>query len=91
MESVLHELLSFTVYHVSHEETDLADNSYPNFAQHKEEHARFLRKVKAIYYDYEKMDRGSFQGIIEFITGWLINHIFETGVEFVQYAGAGNT
>lgn len=82
---IIEELISYTKFHFSAEETLMLQNKFPGLSKHKEEHEAFTKKV--IEFE-EKFLRGSVvlsQEIIIFLKDWLLNHIQVTDKNYSPY------
>ncbi len=82
---IIGELISYTKFHFSAEETLMVQAKYPGLAKHKEEHEAFTKKVLEFE---EKFQRGSVvlsQEIILFLKDWLINHIQGTDKKYSPF------
>ena len=72
------ELQSYTIYHFNREETFFRVTSYPNAANHLEQHKIFVSKVKEYK---EKVDKGNNNfspEMLAYLKDWLLNHILVT-------------
>ena len=43
--NVIHDLLNYATYHFITEERSMAENGFPDLAEHREEHSRFVLKI----------------------------------------------
>ena len=84
LSSVIDELLSYSSQHFPYEESLMAEASYPNFAEHKVEHALFTSRVL-------EAQNNSCQNInttielLWFLCSWVTHHTRETDADFVRF------
>ncbi|HAN79610.1 MAG TPA: bacteriohemerythrin [Bacteroidales bacterium] len=75
----------YTVFHFSYEEKLLKEKGYPVFDSHKEDHDRFIAKVK----DFEsRFNTGKLLLTIEvtsFLKDWWSNHIQKSDRAYVEH------
>jgi hemerythrin len=77
--SILHELTEYTKEHFSDEEEYMEKIGYEGLAAQKRAHESFIEKLENI--DINEIDdnpREELQELLEFLLGWLINHIMYT-------------
>ena len=85
-ESVLDELLNYTVDHFTREEQFLQESGYPfpDLVAHKLQHASFAETIQGIRWQYLHGFRPKInQEVLVFLRGWLSNHIL---IEDMKYA-----
>ena len=73
--TVVDEFIKYARAHFKREEDAMQACSFPEFAQHKEEHVQFVDKVIKHKLGFESHIRTLKNPIIIFITEWLQNHI----------------
>lgn len=76
---ILHELKSYTVEHFRDEEEYMEGIGYEGLAAQKRAHEAFVDKLETI--DLERIENDPqeyLQELLEFLLGWLINHILNT-------------
>ena len=85
-ESVLDELLNYTIDHFDHEEQYLKDSDYSSvdLVSHKLQHSWFSESIRDIRWQYLHGFRTSInQEVLLFLRDWLSNHIL---IEDMKYA-----
>ncbi len=84
---VLNELVSYTKTHFATEEKLMAAHAYARMAEHKAEHAKFVKEVL----DFKgKFDSGALTvtaSLLTFLRDWLIHHIMNSDKALVQVIG----
>ena len=76
---ILNELKAYTIEHFSDEEEYMESIRYEGLAAQKRAHEAFVDKLENI--NLEKIDNDPqeyLQELLEFLLGWLINHILHT-------------
>lgn len=81
----LDELVAYTKYHFKNEEELMETNGYPGFEAHREQHHLMIQEVERFLEDYEARGHEALQGVSEYLTGWLINHINGTDKQYTGY------
>jgi len=81
----LDELVDYTKTHFSYEEGLMSDNGYPDFEPHKAVHNKMIKKVEEVLAEYEKDHDAAMSNAVEFLRGWLINHINGTDKEYSSF------
>jgi hemerythrin-like metal-binding protein/PAS domain S-box-containing protein len=74
IKNILDELLSYTKYHFQREELMMDVCEYPNTSKHKQVHKLLISEVERYVREFEQK-KLTLEGLLEFITSWLINHI----------------
>lgn len=87
---ILDELIDYATYHFTAEEQRMQDNNYPQMAAHKQEHEEFIRRVKEMHADLQQR-KVFFLEILQFLKGWLANHILRTDVELGRFLTAASS
>lgn len=84
---VLNELVDYTKTHFATEEKLMAAHGYVNTADHKAEHAKFVKEVL----DFKvKFDSGALtvtSSLLNFLRDWLIKHIMNSDKALVAAIG----
>lgn len=76
---VLHELKVYTEYHFKDEEEYMEAIHYEGLEAQKRAHAAFIDKISGITVEeIEKNPQEYLESLVEFLLGWLINHILYT-------------
>lgn len=81
----LDELVDYTKTHFSYEEGLMRDNDYPDFEPHKAQHEKMFKKVEEVLAEYEEDHDTAMSNAVEYLKGWLINHINGTDKEYSSY------
>lgn len=68
---VINGLVSYTRIHFVNEERFFDQHGYPNAPAHKQEHAKFIFKVKAFQDDFERGKLTLSLDIMNFLSDWL--------------------
>lgn len=85
LEGVVAELLDYTHYHFSTEESLMAEAEYPAAPSHAAAHRKFIRSINNFR---DRSDAGeSFVAIdvLVFLKDWLVHHIQNTDRAFTNY------
>ena len=89
---VIDRMITYSKFHLSHEEEFLEDIQYPQLAMHKTKHAELIGKLNRIE---EQFKAGTnFKLTIEAIKllkEWLVNHILVTDKKYANYMKARAT
>ncbi|MCH5333673.1 MAG: bacteriohemerythrin [Agathobacter sp.] len=76
---ILNELRDYTAEHFRDEEEYMEFIGYEGLAAQKRAHENFIAKLETIDYDQIENDtQGYLQSLLEFLLGWLINHILNS-------------
>ena len=81
----LDELVDYTKTHFTYEEGLMEQNQYPDFEPHKAQHAKMIKKVEEVLSEYQKDQDTAMTNAVEFLKGWLINHINGTDKEYSSF------
>lgn len=76
--TTLNGLLDYTAYHLIFEEKILKMYGYPEFEAHRREHDELSWKVLDLRSRYNSGDHVEPIEVLEFLTGWLKNHIMNS-------------
>lgn len=71
--------------HFKYEEGLMEQNDYPDFEQHKAQHEKMIKKVKQVLAEYEHEPETAMSNAVNFLKGWLINHINGTDQKYSRY------
>ena len=82
---ILEELISFTTWHFSHEEQLMRQYGYDQAADHETEHWNLIGSAMQLQQKF--LDSGTIMADnhIEFLEGWLTNHIRGTDMKLGSY------
>ena len=74
--SIIHELTDYTVTHFADEEAYMEKIGYEGLAAQKNAHASFVARLESInLIELDENPQKYMESLIEFLLGWLINHI----------------
>jgi hemerythrin-like metal-binding protein len=83
MEDIVNYLADYTVFHFGYEEKLLAENNWPDLAQHKVIHENFVNRVKSFQAQLKSSDVMEVaEGILDFLKNWLVDHILKTDKQY---------
>lgn len=85
LKSVINELIDYATYHFYMEERWMAENSYTELAEHKQEHDLFAAKIVEFQVDLSSGSARFSPQIQSFLNDWLINHILTTDMKYKPY------
>lgn len=79
-EEIVHDLLSYALYHFDTEEALMVTHHYDQSLQqiHFQEHRNFSRTVAQLQQDLQQNKLISRDELLGFLNGWLVNHIMKT-------------
>lgn len=75
---VLDELVGYTKYHFSADESWMEENKYPFLSQHRNEHELFCQRVNAFQRDFLKQKTNLSIEVLLFLNNWLTTHILKS-------------
>jgi len=81
----LDELVAYTKTHFTYEEGLLEQNNYPDFEPHKVQHTKMIEHVEEVLAEYEKDQHTAMSNAVEYLKGWLINHINGTDKQYSSF------
>ncbi len=82
---VLDKLIDYATYHFIAEERLMEATGYPGFAEHREEHERFTRRVVQIQTDFYR-DRTDIPAeVLLFLKNWLTHHILKVDAQLGSF------
>lgn len=75
--AIVHDLMSYAVYHFDTEEELMIENQFPASAQdpHVQEHRQFSSKIAELHRQISQGELISCQELLDFLNDWLLNHI----------------
>jgi methyl-accepting chemotaxis protein/hemerythrin len=83
MEDIVNYLVDYTVFHFGYEEKLLAENNWPELAQHKAIHEEFVNKVASYQNRLKTQDVMEIaESILGFLKDWLVDHILKTDKQY---------
>jgi len=83
--AILKGLTDYSLYHFNSEEALMTRHQYPNYAQHKNEHTKFIQKVEEFHLRFDSGQLLIPIEIAEFLKTWLSNHILKTDQQFAPF------
>ncbi len=84
LEEIIDELIEYTQYHFNTEEELFNESTYPDMANHIEEHNGFKEKITKFKAELESGQTSLTFQLMNYLRNWLINHI---AVSDQAYAG----
>lgn len=83
LEETFGELKKYTEYHFADEEKLMEQLEYPAIAEHRELHGALIEQVM----DFSaRLDKVSPTEAVDFLNGWIVNHIREEDVKVSLFA-----
>ncbi|HYW47728.1 MAG TPA: bacteriohemerythrin [Bryobacteraceae bacterium] len=82
---VLNRLVQYTASHFSHEERLMRERHYSDFDAHKAQHDALTKQVLQFEADYNNGQVMLTVQLMQFLQGWLTNHIRNTDTKYVPY------
>jgi len=77
MKSILVELIEYTKYHFSAEESIMEEYVYLQIDKHKAMHREFVLNLSDICHKYQVENVSIDSEMLDFLKNWLINHILK--------------
>ena len=84
-QEALDELVDYTRTHFKYEEDMMEQNGYPDFTTHRAEHELMIARVEEVLNQYQQDKDTAMQNAIDFLQGWLINHINGTDKQYSSF------
>jgi hemerythrin-like metal-binding protein len=85
---ILSELINYTEYHFSTEESLMKNHNYPVFLEHEQEHKKLVSSVLDFDRKFKKGEITVSMELFKFLNNWLVEHILgvdkKMGVFLVQ-------
>jgi hemerythrin-like metal-binding protein len=82
---ILEELIQYTQYHFSAEETLMKEHGYPGYAIQQAEHQKFVEEVTTVYRKYQAGDIFVSVDTLNFLKDWLMKHILQIDMEYKPF------
>lgn len=79
---LLHKLADYTKTHFTAEEAMMASANYAGLADHKIKHRELIKQVDDYVLSYDKGDITLNVKLLEFLNGWLTNHILKVDMSY---------
>ena len=83
--TILSGLVSYTQSHFKSEEGILLSHQYPDFANHKPEHERFVQTLLDFQRKFENKELGVTIEVMGFLKDWLAKHIMGVDQKYAPY------
>jgi len=84
----MEELLEYTIFHFTYEERLMAKSGYPALEEHRRSHDALLEQLNAIQKDIAEQRLRLDARVMNFLQGWLTNHIVSGDRHYVPFAKA---
>ncbi len=85
---IVAEMKQYAASHFSTEEKHMKTHGYPDYANHKTEHDKFVAKVLQVEKDCKSGKCAMSMDILNFLSTWLVNHIKGTDKKYAPYLNA---
>ena len=80
---ILYSLLHYTEHHLINEE--MLYNKHSSFKQHKNDHTKFVNKIKETITTYESGHHNYIcEDLLKFMMNWFENHILKQDIEVIR-------
>lgn len=92
LEEIVHDLMSYALYHFDTEEELMIDCGYDEAQkqQHFEEHRQFSAKVSQVQQAIKQGNLISREDLLCFLNNWLVNHILKTDKQLGSFLNTVN-
>ena len=88
LDSLLRQLIEYSMFHFSAEERLMQENLFPGLDAHKREHDGFSEKVIEMQKDYLYGDKALCLAVISFLNNWVSNHILQVDAGIGHFLAA---
>ncbi len=88
LERAFDEVLDYTRYHFSTEESYFEKYHYPDAEEHKKQHAKLIKETLELKREYMDGAPGVTLELIDFLTRWLQQHILHHDKKYVPFFNA---
>lgn len=85
LSEILNSLVENTILHFKHEEDLMSEHLYLNYLSHKRAHEGLLQQINDLLGKYKKGYLSMTGEILDFLTGWLKNHMVGTDKQLGAY------
>jgi len=85
LNTILGELIDYTVTHFKHEEEALQKYNFPGLAEQKKQHEAFVKKIADTKKEYDEGAITLSIPLIDFLTSWIQNHILKTDSGYSEF------
>ena len=72
---IIHEAVDYVGYHFSTEEKIMERVNYPDYSNHKKEHAEFVREVFSKVEEFNSGKKNTPLAFVYFLRDWVLHHI----------------
>jgi hemerythrin-like metal-binding protein len=80
--STLEQLIQYTIFHFTAEESTMAYFGFEGLEAHKVEHAKLLEKVRTYQKDFKAGKKISIDDLLDFLAAWLLDHTLGIDQEY---------
>lgn len=91
VDEIVKELRDYTVVHFREEEEYMEQVQYPERGAHHVEHERLKQQVKHWQHDLFIQEKVTVDEVLEFMRGWLLDHILHSDVAFKDWMAENAT
>jgi len=88
LQKTLSSLVKYTQAHFKAEEGILQANQYPELANQKTEHDRFIKKIIDFQSKFQRNEIGLTIDVMDFLKDWLSKHILGLDKQYSSYLNA---
>ena len=88
LSSILDGLIAYTASHFKYEEDFFDKTHYPDAFNHKKEHTDLVKQVLDLQAKYKSGSVALSIDVVNFLTGWLKNHIMGTDKKYGAHLSA---
>lgn len=81
----LEQLIDYTKYHFTREESLLSESNYGDIDAHKKQHRMMIDEVERFVKLYDEQGHAVLAQVSDFLSRWLINHINGTDKEYSEH------
>lgn len=87
LEEIVHDLLSYALYHFDTEEALMFEKHYDQQARdaHVQEHRAFSQKIAHLQQDLRQSKLISREDLLSLLNDWLVDHIMKTDMQLGAY------
>ena len=78
-------VMNYTRFHFEAEEKLMREQAYPEYAAHKRQHDRMIRKTRELWEDLERGGRVLPGQVSRLLRDWLATHILEEDKRLGEY------
>ena len=82
---IIFRLIDYTKFHFRDEETCMIQSGFPQTTSHREKHQKFVSEMEKFKADFETGKTMLSMEIMDFLKGWLVEHIQHADHEYVSY------